>query len=113
MDTQSYLSFAENDYAFFKQSIQVGMVYNALPSIAQNACEKYFKDLIDRFYEPINKEEDSRKNEILRTHSLTKLMRFIENNLNIEIDDHAKDVIEGADGYYFNTSVLTCSFLTK
>lgn len=40
---------------------------------------------------------------ILRSHSLTKLIRFIEENLDIEIDDHTKDVIEGADGYYFST----------
>lgn len=103
MDTQSYLSFAENDYAFFKQSMKAGMVYNALPAIAQNACEKYFKDIIERYYEPVNKEENSDKISILRTHSLTKLIRFIEEYLNIEIDDQTKDVIEGADGYYFST----------
>lgn len=103
MDTQSYLSFAENDYAFFKQSMQAGMVYNALPAIAQNACEKYLKDIIDRFYEPQTNEENIGKISILRSHSLSKLLRFIEKQMDLCISDEAKDAIEGGDGYYFST----------
>lgn len=103
MDTQSYLSFAENDYAFFKASIGSGMVYNALPALAQNACEKYLKDIIDRYFEPIDEKENFAKTNVLRTHSLTKLLRFVEENLELLIDERTKDVIEGADGYYFST----------
>ncbi|MCD8221704.1 MAG: HEPN domain-containing protein [Clostridiales bacterium] len=103
MDTKSYLSFAENDYEFFKEIIKGELVYNALPSIAQNACEKYLKDLIDRFFVPENNHELNEKTSIMRTHSLSKLLKFLEKQMDLEISDEFKDNIEKGDGYYFST----------
>lgn len=103
MDTQSYLDFAENDYAFFKESVHAGMVYNALPALAQTACEKYLMDIIDRHFEPLDEKGDILKTNILRTHSLIKLLRFIEENLEVSISEKTKDAIKEADGYYFIT----------
>ncbi len=103
MDTNSYLSYAESDFNFFKAAVKSGMIYNAMPAIAQNSCEKYLKDLVERFFVPENQDELIDKTKIMRTHSLSKLLKFIENDMGITITDDAKDAIEGADGYYFTT----------
>ena len=103
MNTNSYLDFAENDYSFFMEWIDAGMVYNALPAIAQDAAEKYLKDIIDRFFEPHDEKEYFVKKDILKTHSLKKLFRFIEKEFAIEISDEEKDYIEAEDIYYINT----------
>lgn len=102
MNTNSYLDFAENDYELFSKCMDAGMVYNALPVIAQEAAEKYLKDIIDRFFEPHDEEEYLVKNDVMKSHSLRKLLRFIEEEFNIEISDEDKDYIEAVDIYYIN-----------
>ena len=80
-----------------------GVVYNALPAIAQEAAEKYLKDIIDRFFETHDEKKYLAKNDVMKTHSLRKLLRFIEKELGVEISDEDKDYIEAADIYYINT----------
>lgn len=90
----NYYSFAENDYNFLKKNIEENVVGNAMTSIAQNVCERYLKHLIDSYC------KDKDCTSILRTHSLKKLLRFLEEELPDFTVDKTKVVL--ADGYYFS-----------
>lgn len=99
----NYLNFAEDDYLFFKESYEQGSRRNALASMSQNICEKYLKHIISEYANPDCQEEAFRKQEILRTHSLRKLIRYIENEMGIAIPRTAKSSLHEVDGFYFTT----------
>lgn len=90
----NYYSFAENDYLYLKNSIEAGFCSNAMASIAQNIIERYLKHIIDVFC----KEEDVTA--VLKTHSLKRLLRYINTYLNEFKIDEYKVIL--ADGYYFS-----------
>ena len=90
----NYYNFADNDYWFLKVNIERKQVSNAMTSIAQNICERYLKHVID--VDCKNRE----CTEILKTHSLKRILRFMEENLpEFRID---KEKVIPADGYYFS-----------
>mgnify|MGYP005762294613 CR=1 FL=1 len=98
---ESYFDFAENDYKFFMAAYKNHMVANQMGAIAQGICEKYLKHIITEYIVPKSNEENYSKNTILRTHSLTKLLKYIRQSLpDFEID---KKQIQAIDGYYFTT----------
>lgn len=90
----NYYTFAEDDYLFMKQNMEEGRISNAMTSIAQNICERYLKYIIDKFCTS----EDCTN--ILRTHSLKRIIRFLDENLEDFKIDRTKVVL--ADGYYFS-----------
>ena len=91
----NYYTFAENDYLFLKANIEENRIYNAMTSISQNICERYLKYIIDIYCT----EEDC--TDILKTHSLKRIIRFLENNLKDFHIDKTKVIL--ADGYYFSS----------
>ena len=103
MDTKSYLSFAEDDYSFLSECRKSNMIYNGIAAIAQNCCEKYLKYLVDTYYNPDEKEGINDKKDILRAHSLRKILNFIEKNMEAEIDGSVRTSILKSDGYYFTS----------
>lgn len=91
----SYIDIADIDYDFIKGLREQGIVNNNITSVAQNACEKYLKGIIQYFgFSDIAITE-------MRTHSLKKLCRFIQVNINDIVIDES--TVCKADGYYFST----------
>ena len=90
----NYYTFADNDYEFLKINMKEGRVFNAMTSIAQNVCEGFLKHLIDCYCTDID------CTAALKTHSLKRMIRFLNDNLtDFEID---KTKVILADGYYFS-----------
>lgn len=90
----TYYNFAENDYWFLKANVEEKRVSNAMCSSAQNTCERYLKEVI---LEKANQLGDT---DIMKTHSLKKIRKFIEANLPEFQCDWTAVVL--ADGYYFS-----------
>lgn len=99
---KNYYDFANDDYHYFKDSIKNNMIYNNMLAEAQNSCEKFLKYIIHRYYEPTSQETENEKIDILSTHSLRKLVNFINTYIDGEIDEEKKGIICLADGYYFD-----------
>lgn len=76
--SDSYLDFAENDYSFFRQAYAAGMKGSPLAALAQNICERYLKHLIWAYWVPKTDTEMMEKDMALQTHSLAKLLHYIE-----------------------------------
>ncbi len=98
---ESYFDFAENDYMYFQECYKAGMVFNQMGAIAQGICEKYMKHIVEEYVAPDSDEEYNEKERVLRTHSLTRLMRYIQENLpEFQVDRQKLRII---DGLYFAT----------
>lgn len=98
---ENYFDFAENDYQFFMAAYKNHIVANQMGAIAQGICEKYLKHVITEYCAPQSSEQLHDKNTILRTHSLAKLIKYVQKNLDdFEVDRKAVQMI---DGYYFST----------
>lgn len=98
-----YYSFAENDREYLEYDFKNGRIANAICSTTQNACEKYLKHIVDRYYEPNSEEENNLKTRILKTHSLRNLLDFLTDKMNMNVSDNDYDKIILADGYYFSS----------
>ncbi len=103
MDLHSYKDFAENDYQYLKASLECGLFANSMAAMAQSISERYLKHIIDKGYEPETTSEEDAKSSILRTHSLHRLLNFIETRNIFELTDEEKMKIGIANGYYFET----------
>ena len=66
-DTSSYLTFAENDYEWFSAQFEAGMRAPGMAALGQNICERYFKYLIDEYFEPETETENAQKLQALRS----------------------------------------------
>lgn len=99
----SYLDFAENDYQYFRASYDSGIIGSPMAAMGQNICEKYLKHIISEYSQPCSDEEMHEKESILRTHSLRRLIKYIEEVMNLEISDDMETALERIDGFYFST----------
>lgn len=102
-EATSYLDFAEDDYLFFKQAYESGNRRSALAALGQNICERYLKHVVSEYAEPENTVEEAQKINILRTHSLRKLMQYISNDMSVEIPPDTEMKLSLIDGFYFTT----------
>ena len=102
-DRNSYFHFAEDDFVFFTNAYNAGLSGNAMGALAQNCCEKYIKHLVDKYYSPTSDFEHSQKEGVLHTHSLFRLINFVQNNMSIEYTSEAKSFMRQIDGFYFST----------
>lgn len=97
----SYYDFAENDYQYLIKSYEAGMVANAMGALAQGICEKYLKHIINEYVVPESLDENKEKADMLRTHNLNKLHKYISRNLpDAQIDKRPLNVV---NGLYFTT----------
>lgn len=99
----SYADFAENDYLFFRQAYDSGNKGGALAALGQNICERYLKHVVSEFAYPENLGESQEKESILKTHSLHRLMRYIQDKMEISIPEETEDKLDRIDGFYFTT----------
>jgi hypothetical protein len=90
----NYYTFAENDYLFLKANMDENRIGNAMTSIAQNICERYLKHLIELYCVELD------CTNVLKTHSLKRIIRFLEDSLDGFDIDKGKVIL--ADGYYFS-----------
>lgn len=98
---KTYFDFAEDDFKYFKACYEAGFVANAMGAIAQGMCEKYLKHIIETYVKPDSYEANNERDNILRTHSLMKLQRYLGNNLPDFRIDRTK--LRMVDGFYFTT----------
>lgn len=103
MALETYFDFAENDFQYFTQSLQAGIVANMMGAMAQGICEKYMKHLISEYDIPDNAKEEMQHAKILSTHSLDRLMKYLDKNLDLLFSKETKNEMKIIDGYYFST----------
>ena len=101
MALRTYLDFAENDYNYFRQSYEHGIVANAMAADAQEICEKYMKHVIDQYYMAASMEEQAEYETVMRPHNLLKLVKFIEGKMGISLSAEMKNDLRSINGYYF------------
>ena len=80
-ELKTYYDFADNNYDFLMAAYKNGLVGNAMGAMAQETCEKYLKHLIDEYVILGDSADNAKKTEILRTHNLTKLSKYISSHL--------------------------------
>ena len=103
MALSSYFDFAENDFQYFKASYDAGIVANMMGAMAQGICEKYMKHLISEYYKPDDAMRQKDFENILRTHSLNRLMKFLKGNMGLEFSKDTQSHMKMIDGFYFST----------
>lgn len=99
----SYLDYAEIDYRFFTRSYDAGIIESPMAALGQNACEKYLKHIINEYSEPETDSDILKKERVLKTHNLNKLMSYISDEMNIDIPENAENYMSMIDGFYFST----------
>lgn len=102
MGLETYKDFAENDYQYYTDSVKAGFVANMMGAIAQGICEKYMKHLIDEYYEPQNEIQQNKLDQIMITHSLPKLMKFLRDEMDIEFSRSTRTKMNVINGFYFS-----------
>ena len=100
-ELKTYYDFADNNYDFLMAAYKNGLVGNAMGAIAQETCEKYLKHLIDEYVILGDSADNAKKTEILRTHNLTKLSKYISSHLpEVNLDRPSLNLV---NGLYFTT----------
>lgn len=88
-------------YDFLMAAYKNGLVGNAMGAMAQETCEKYLKHLIDEYVILGDSADNAKKTEILRTHNLTKLSKYISSHLpEVNLDRPSLNLV---NGLYFTT----------
>lgn len=100
-ELKTYYDFADNNYDFLMAAYKNGLVGNAMGDMAQETCEKYLKHLIDEYVILGDSADNAKKTEILRTHNLTKLSKYISSHLpEVNLDRPSLNLV---NGLYFTT----------
>lgn len=98
---KTYYDFAYNDYQFFMDAYEGGIVGNVMGAMAQEICEKFLKHIIDEYVIVDSLNGDMEKTTMLKSHNLNKLVRYITKNIpDMEIN---KPMINVVNGLYFTT----------
>lgn len=102
-ESDTYLSFAENDYQFFADAYKLGLRGSAMAAEGQNICERYLKHIVSVYVVPDSEREKREKENVLKTHSLAKLIHYIKEDMKLSIPKEAEDSMYRIDGFYFTT----------
>ena len=102
MEELNYRFFADDDYQYFKKSIEAGLFANKLGANAQEICEKYLKHLVSEYCIPENDQDAAGTERVLHTHNLNALINFLEGR-QIVLDCETKNAILRINGFYFTT----------
>lgn len=98
---KTYYDFADNDYKFFMDAHERGLVGNAMGALAQGICEKYLKHIVSEYIIVNTLEENANKTEVLKTHNLSKLSRYLMDRLpEMKVNKSALNIV---NGLYFTT----------
>lgn len=101
-ELKTYKDFADNDTEYLVAAIEAGIRGNRMGAEAQEACEKYLKHIIDKYFTAETPEENEDKSRWLKSHNLHTLVNKVE-QCGICIPDDLKSDIFKVDGYYFST----------
>ena len=100
-ELKTYYDFADNNFDFLMAAYKNGLVGNVMGAMTQETCEKYLKHLIDEYVVPENSTDNVQKTEVLRTHNLTKLSKYISVHLpEVKLDRQSLNLVYGL---YFTT----------
>lgn len=99
----TYYDYAENDYNFIMNNYKSGGVWNSMCSISQQICERYIRHIIDKYYMPDNQNDCVEASEVLRTHNLNKLERFLKKKMSITFEENVHNALTEINGFYFET----------
>lgn len=102
MPLKTYFDFAENEYQYFSASCRRNDVANIMGAIAQGICEKYMKHLIDQFDHPTDAEALENQKIIIHDHNLTRILRYIKENMGVKFDYEAVQKMRAINGYYLS-----------
>ncbi len=97
------MDFAENDYLFFRAAYDSGNKGSALAALGQNICERYIKHIISEYAQPESELEEVKKESVLKTHSLHRLLNYCTTEMGINIPEETATALERIDGFYFTT----------
>lgn len=101
MALNNYFDFAEDDYKYFVASYNSGLIANSMGANAQNICEKYLKHLISEYDKPEEEESFKEKEGVLKSHSLHRLMKYLQKSVGIVFSPDTKSKMKMIDGFYF------------
>lgn len=101
---KTYYEYAQNDYDFLIDTIKEDAAWNLVCASSQKVCERFLKHIIDTYFEAKSNEDVESLNEIMKTHSLKKLIRFLESNMDIQIEEDLKTSFNAINGFYFEMS---------
>lgn len=99
----NYYFFAYDDYLYFKSAYNRGEIYNSMAAQAQYVCERFLKQIVSDKFKLNDKDFVDLKEELLRTHSLGKLLIEIKRSTDIEVSSDLLMKLSAIDGYYFTT----------
>ena len=99
----TYLDFAENDYNLFMYNFDHEVFGTSMAALGQNICERYLKHIISEYAQPCSVEEEMNKKAVLPAHSLKKIMRYMKNEMQIQIPPSVSNAMKIIDGFYFTT----------
>lgn len=103
MEENSYFAFAERDYQFFSRVREAGFSGEALAALGQNICERYLKHIVDIHAEPGDEPGTLKKESVLRTHSLHRLIRYLKEKMGLKIPEHTEECPKKIDVFFTAT----------
>lgn len=102
-DLRTYKDFADDDFLHYKTNCQNQNFANSMGANAQNIAERYLKHIIDTYAVPETENEENRKRNTLRTHSLRLLINYITRDMNLDMPLTLQNDLLVLDGLYFTT----------
>ena len=102
-ELKTYFDFAEDDYEYLVSDYADGRVANYMGSGSQNTCERYLKYIVEEQFHPESQNEVSEKQDLLRTHSLRRLMKFLQEKGITKFSRQESVTVSAIDGFYFTT----------
>ena len=102
-ELKTYFDFAEDDYRYLANDYADGRVANYMGAASQNTCERYLKYIVEECFCPETQTDIDKKKDILKTHSLRKLMKFLQSENLTDFSRQEYSMISTIDGFYFTT----------
>lgn len=102
-DTDSYLTFAENDYIWFSEQYEQGVRAPGMAALGHGICEQYLKYIIESLYPEKNADSKMQKMRILKSHELSELSDFICKTIGICIPENLLERLLAISDFYRTT----------
>lgn len=99
----TYFDFAENEHMYLENDYKEGRVADYMGAASQNVCERYLKHIIDECMQPQTQSESEAKLNVLKTHNLIRLVKYLEQQHICHFTREERNTIATIDGFYFTT----------
>lgn len=104
MEENSYFAFAERDYRFFLRVRETGTEGGTLAALGQNICERYLKHIVELYAKPEDELGTLEKESVLHMHSLHRLIRYLKEELALEIPAQTEKILKRIDIFSIATT---------